>query len=220
MALLLVEAVALSATTTLDQAAARTTGVTCRRPGSRVLLVDGEAMVFRASAPGKLPEYKATFGCVRGGAAYDLGEVPKCAVSRECGGARRERLAGADVAYESLFVTGEEARWFVDVRNLRSGRLVRHVPTGVPLTARPGFFTGVGPTKEIVVKADGSVAWIAEDLERSSGELPLYFDVYASDASGTRLLASGSNVAPTSLALAGSTIYWTQEGHAFSSPLR
>ena len=60
-----------------------------------------------------------------------------------------------------------------------------------------------------------------------------YFDVYACDKSGTRLLASGTNVDPSSLALstgatgigvypssiAGSTLYWTQEGKQASSTL-
>jgi len=36
---------------------------------------------------------------------------------------------------------------------------------------------------------------------------------------GTRLLASGFDVSPSSLALAGSTIYWTQGGKPESSTL-
>jgi hypothetical protein len=81
------------------------------------------------------------------------------------------------------------------------------------------------------------VAWVAEDYERSSrvhgGTEAPFFDVYASDRTGTRLLASGTNVDPSSLALsagsfgvggllratAGSTLYWTQGGKSESALL-
>jgi hypothetical protein len=38
-------------------------------------------------------------------------------------------------------------------------------------------------------------------------------------SNGIRTLASGPTVAPSSLALAGSTLYWTQEGKPFSAVL-
>ena len=42
------------------------------------------------------------------------------------------------------------------------------------------------------------------------------YTVFALDKAGTRQLAVGSNVVPSSLALAGSTLYWAQGGQAFS----
>jgi hypothetical protein len=61
----------------------------------------------------------------------------------------------------------------------------------------------------------------------------LYFDVEAVDTSGTRLLAAGTDIDPSSLALAsggsdigghgqtveGNTVYWTEAGKVFSAPL-
>jgi hypothetical protein len=131
-------------------------------------------------------------------------------------------LAGTVVAYES-FLTADVDRWYVVIRDLRSGRVLRHLPTGALLKPSPGN-AGVGPVVALVVKPNGSVAWIARDYERSmrptaeSEELP-YYDVYAADKSGTRLLASGLDVSPSSLALGGSTLYWTQGGKAASAVL-
>ena len=131
-------------------------------------------------------------------------------------------LAGTVVAYES-FLTADVDRWYVVIRDLRSGRVLRHLPTGALLKPSPGN-AGVGPVVALVVKPNGSVAWIAEDFERSTpttstSEEVRYYDVYASDKSGTRLLASGLDVSPSSLALASSTAYWTQEGKPMSAVL-
>ena len=137
-----------------------------------------------------------------------------------------ETLNGAVVAYErfSTSINGEGAELrYVVVRDLRTGRIFRHLPTGNPLVARPNV-SGVGPLVSLVVKTNGSVAWIAEDIGRSTlsttGALEhIFYDVYASDKSGTRLLASGFDVSPSSLALAGSTVYWTQGGKPASAVL-
>jgi hypothetical protein len=150
-------------------------------------------------------------------------------------------LVGTMVAHGDTFkAEGHEDEesideWYVDVRNLRTGRVLHEVPTGTPLKPAP-HYVGVGPIVGLVLKSDGSVAWIAEDYERSSklyGAGAPYFDVYATDKTGTRLPASGTNIDPSSLALsvggigvggnrrtiAGSTLYWTQSGTTFSSTL-
>jgi len=43
--------------------------------------------------------------------------------------------------------------------------------------------------------------------------------VHAADMAGSRLLASGSDLDPTSLALAGNTLYWTEGGQPHSAQL-
>ncbi len=65
-----------------------------------------------------------------------------------------------------------------------------------------------------MVKLDGSVAWIVE-----TGEEEGRYQVHAVDKSGSRVLASGPNIDPSSLALAGSTLYWTQGDQPFSASL-
>ena len=53
----------------------------------------------------------------------------------------------------------------------------------------------------------------------ASPEVP-YFDVYAAEKYGTRLVASGLDVNNASLALAGNTLHWTQGGKPGSATLR
>jgi len=183
-----------------------------------VIAADAQATTYQASEPGKFASDLGAYGCVYGQTRLDhLGEVPECGIgAKVCGGVRRELLAGTVVAYESFFSGIEEDRWYVAVRDLRSGHLLHHVPTGTPLNRNPAF-AGVGPVVDLVVKSDGNVSWIAEDAERSSHEISTsrevpYFDVYVADKSGTRLLASGFDVSRSSLAIADSTLYWTQGG--------
>jgi hypothetical protein len=184
----------------------------------------------------------ATRGCAYGQeGSYKLGEeyVPQgTEVNRYT---REYTLAGSTVAYEEFFTTasrytreGEAVRTAlrVIVRDLRTGRVLHDVPTGAALKPKPGS-VGVGNIVALVLKSDGSVAWIAKDTERSATAKATYFDVYATDKSGTRLLAFGTNIDPSSLALsigathlgyypdalAGGTLFWTQGGQSFSTTL-
>ena len=153
-------------------------------------------------------------------------------------------MVGALIAYEYADVNSGKYpnleknidEWYIVVQSLRTGKMIHRIPTGAPLEPEP-HYVGVGPIVGLVLKSDGSVAWIAEDYERSSTphdiEAQLFFDVYATDKTGTRLLASGTSIDPSSLALSvggigvgrnrrtivGSTLYWTQGGKPFSAGL-
>jgi hypothetical protein len=140
-------------------------------------------------------------------------------------------LAGAVLAFESF---GDELRplpgvreWRIVVRSLRTGKVLHHVPTG---TANPSATVvtpdgiqnpksiGIGPVVSVVVKSDGAAAWIAEN-DTPERHDPAEYEVHALDSAGGRLLASGSDIDPHSLALAGSTLYWTQGRKPMSSRL-
>jgi hypothetical protein len=101
------------------------------------------------------------------------------------------------------------------VRDLRTGKWIHRASTGV---ARQSRFHGVGPVGALVVKADGSVAWIAE-VAGLSGRAPAEYEVHALDRSGSRLLASGTDIEPDSLTLKGSTLSWKQHEQQFSTSL-
>lgn len=207
-------------------------------PSKRVVLADAQAEVYavqngevlniRACANGQRRSVLIA-GCNREEGAAACAEEPHVT------------LAGAVVAYEEFFTTrtrytreGEAtvSSLRVIVRDLRTGRVLHAVPTGTPPTPNPGS-VGVGKIVALVLKSDGSVAWIAKDTERSAAAKAPYFDVYATDASGTRLLESGTNIDTSSLSLsvgathlgyypdsvAGSTLYWTQGGQSFSTTL-
>lgn len=228
-----------------SSAAARRTArvAQCPPAHSKVLLTDGRAQIYTVEQYVKWegvagPQrffstgHLLLRGCAHGQKrSYGLGEY--CSREAEVGTApcaEPVSLAGAMVAYGDAWVSEDRyqtsigsSEWRVIVRDLRTGRVLHDVPTGAAL--RPvREYIGVGPAVAIVVRSNGAVAWIAEDYERSSGlgtpvEVP-YFDVYAADKGGTRLLASGFDVNPSSLALAGGTLYWTQNGKPVSAVLR
>jgi hypothetical protein len=211
-------------------------------PSSHTVLADAQARVY-ATREGSL-EYLSIRGCAYGQRrSFFISACNRHESATVCADTSHVALTGVMVASENAFVVegrGEEKgidEWHVEVRNLRTGRVLHEVPTGAPLKPESRY-VGIGPIVGLVLKSDGSVAWIAEDYERSSvlGRKPFtipYYDLYAVDKSGTRLLASGTDVDPTSLSLSvgsfsvngysrivvGSTLYWTQGGKPFSATL-
>jgi hypothetical protein len=124
-------------------------------------------------------------------------------------------LTGPIVAYEAFSngANGGYSSSHVLVRDLRNGRLLHRVPTGTSSTPTPRQ-VGIGLVVAIVVKSDGGMAWMLE----VANELGKY-QVHAVDKSGSRVIASGPEIDPSSLALAGSTLYWTQGGKPLSAVL-
>lgn len=126
-------------------------------------------------------------------------------------------LASAIVAYETELSSGagelKKSERHVVVVDLRTGQVLHRVPTG--MSRYPALkITGAGEVCAIVVKRNGAVAWINDTSQRENR-----FEVHALDANGERVLAVGSNVAPESLALAGSTVYWVEGGKPMSATL-
>jgi hypothetical protein len=199
----------------------------CRSRHSNVVLADAQAEIYTAKQTefsdrhrplGQVVVYR---GCVyRGTSSFLLGEVPDAEACSSTGcplNVHGVILAKSVTAYElrSIYVqqSGEESsRWTVVVRDLRTGRTLRKLPTGERDPRNP-LNIGAGPTTTIVAKGDGSIAWIVETTMEDK------YEVHAFDKSGARVLATGPDIAPSSLALAGSTLYWTQGGRPVSVPL-
>lgn len=213
--------------------ARREQSAACPPVGGKVVVADTHATVYEAAPAGDLPEALHVFGCVRGGARrYDLGGVPACGLfepgcepgsecetGRFCGGVRGEVLAGSMVALERFKSGPEEGLWYVEVWDLRDGRLLTRAPTGIPPVVEREY-AGVGPVVGMVLRSDGGVAWIARDLWRSLVGMPSYYDVYAAEGPSVRQLAAGTDIDPSSLALAGATLYWVQDGVPVSAQLK
>jgi hypothetical protein len=184
--------------------------------GMRVLAADAQAQVF-VDVEGLFPEI---YGCIYGDKPHLLGATPECggaAAGGICTGISDVALDGTVVAYEGHGIEPAEpvhtrARPLVIVQNLRTGQTLRRLPSDV---LGPGR---AGPVMMIVVKSNGSVAWIVQDSGATTSR-PAEYEVHAADASGERVLASGPGIEPSSLALAGSTVYWMQEGHPASALL-
>jgi hypothetical protein len=190
----------------------------CGQAVSRLLLADGQAEVYEAPEELGEPTVLTVYGCAfQARRPRALGGVP---AQQNVGGPSKESgvllptLAGAVVAYaETHFSPYNVSDEYVVVCDLVTGRVVHVVPTGVAVKPVPGQ-VGIGTVVALVVKGDGSVAWIVgTDPEDGT------YQVHVVDGAGSRVLATGADIDPGSLALAGSTLYWTQGGQPRSATL-
>ena len=210
--------VAVLASSRVGVASSRHTVAPKCPPGHTHLIVaDAQAQVYLR--PKSFRQATEIFGCAYGGRrSYSLGGPTN--FDAEGGGGRAHyTLAGVILASESVSVQEFPApgrpklETYVEVENLRTGRVLHKVPTG---TNGPSSI-GLGPVTSLVLKSDGAVAWIAQN--NPIGDPATFYEVHAVDTTGERTLASGAEIAPGSLALAGSTLYWTQDGSPMSATL-
>lgn len=189
---------------------------------SHLITADTQAEVY--SVPETARHAREIRACLRATRrSYSLGNPSGCGGGGPCGGTRKAILAGPIVAYEQYDESANEAEWLVLVRDLRNGKILRKLPTGTPLRPEPTY-VGVGPVMSMVVKRDGAVAWITEDLERSRGrfdtsERRVYHEVEVADRTGTRVLAAGFRIKGSSLTLKGSTLHWRNGGKVATARL-
>jgi hypothetical protein len=103
----------------------------------------------------------------------------------------------------------------LDVRRTRDGRRIRRVRAVPAPPFMPGAFMRV---TDLVLRGDGALAWIVEirDTETAS---PRYQVRTSLRGTGSTLVAEGADIASGSLALGGSTLYWTQAGVPQSTSL-
>ncbi len=196
----------------------------CPPPHSYVLVADRTAAVFQIEDP--ITDFTREAACTRTGR--------KPFVMRECEIINCEgpsfsglALAGDILAYQRYTYTGSSkymdatpASWLVQVRDLKTHRLIHSSLTSTS-EPPPSNVIGNGPTEGIVVKRDGAVAWIAVDgwHPYSPSPPPTVYQVWKIDRTGQHLLAMGSRIAPSSIALSGNTVYWTDGGAPASAPL-
>jgi hypothetical protein len=199
----------LVATPTADAASRmHQKGLECHLPQhAHILSADSQALVYETV------ETMTSFGGVIYGCTYArkgiyrLGEpIPNIGTPKGIEGIRLETLDGPIVAYEFGFGNSNGAAYYVVVRDLRNGRLLHRVVSGPAASPR---VIGSGPITAIAIASNGDVAWIAENDDMSTREMK-YYEVHAVDRSGNRVLASGSDVKPNSLAQVGSLVYWSQ----------
>ncbi len=200
----------------------------CSLPvGANMLSANSQAQVYsrpeRAGPHGRVlwPEI---FGCTFNfRSTFSLGEISPKGGGGSGGikGIAFEVLSGPFVAYEYSVGSENFKGYHLLVMDLRTGRILRSIPSGPSITPTE---VGVGPIVSVVVKgSDGAVAWVVE----SEGRLPLGggtlsapgFTLFAFDKNGERQLAVGKDVDPSSLAIAGNTLYWTQGGVPSSTHL-
>ena len=174
-------------------AAASGGGVVCGPAKAKTLVADQAARVYSRAG--------SVYGCARGGhKSFRLGAV---ANSMSEGRAGPIALAGVDVAYGLTYFGVDTISADVVVRSLTGGAVLR----------RQSSYTGsVGPeyfetVHAIVVKPDGSVAWIASAGSIISGK-PANTEVEKSDRSSGTLLDKSRQIKVNSLRLSGSLLRW------------
>lgn len=144
------------------------------------------------------------------------------------------RFAGPYVAFVGI---AEAANTEIGVMNMRTGDIHRFhedeevTPVSLPPSECPSAVPNckaVCPVVgSLVLKRDGSLAWIAVDFPPPSqgqgvfcgGEVPPTTEVRRDDRRGLQVIGSGSGIAPRSLRLSGSTLTWKNEGSTASSNL-
>ena len=187
----------------------------CGAERGQVIAANSQALLYRAT---NFYEFSLVYGCTyKQRRSYRLGYFPSegtCS-SSGCISIQHETLSGPLVAYEFSTTGIEGGTFLIIVRDLRNGHVLHRVPTGTPRPQNASSVVGAGIATTIVLKTDGSVAWINE---RPLGEATEY-QVHALDKTGSRLLATGIDIGSHSLALSGSTLYWMQDGKPFSTRL-
>ena len=124
------------------------------------------------------------------------------------------RLAGRYIGYELAFYGRIDSRFWVRVRDLRTGRWLVHrdAVTFDPVNEDPKASSGV---TDLELTRTGAVAWIAHNPYLR----PLRLEVHKVDADGHAVLATGADIDPRSLALSDARVYWLQGGQPKTSAL-
>jgi hypothetical protein len=180
----------------------------CSSKGSRTVLATKSARIFTKRAIVR-PRYHVTrwYGCMyRYDRRFRLATVGEPGIFVTA--VRPIRLAGRFVGY-SDFYEGPAGGTLADihVRDLRSGREVFRHQAG-----EPDATDNQGPVQDLELKPNGSIAWI-EATKPVSPQTQLTYRVLERAAGGQAVtLDEGPDVAPRSLAVSASTVYWTRAG--------
>jgi hypothetical protein len=183
----------------LTPAQGRGTKPTCdTRPGT-TLAANDQARVYRVGSR----KHFTAYGChYRARRVVRLGGQVESAPPHEASGFDFV-LSGRFVAVDSVACDPAGCEGGVDVTDTKTGR-TRH---GAPVDGGTG-----GNAQRMVLKTNGSVAW----TRPFNGEL----QVVKLDADGEAVIDRGDSIDVESLALAGSTLYWTNAGVPHSATLR
>jgi hypothetical protein len=184
------------------------TDVPCGGSSARTVLENQRARVYVAG--------NFYYGCHRGRRRVELGQAggdDDCCSSGGASAATHTlRLKGRLVAFGSESVSHAYGYFLVEVIDLVTRRRVFSVPTSsLDRNSSYGFvFTrGGGPTTDLVLAADGAVAWIVNRID-APGVVP--YEVHRCDRRGCAMLSRNATIEPRSLTLKGGIIRWRQGG--------
>lgn len=179
---------------------------TCHPAHSTTLAATKSVRVFQTRGFSRDTKTHATYGCLLSAKhpyRFVVLDFPM--------GFQRITIAGHFIAYAAYSDCAADYcnPNAVMVQDLATGRR----------TFAEGTLVAVAHVRDLVLRADGAVAWIQASYD-DNGSVRPGLDVVAGGAGRTPVvLGSGEDVAPGSLALAGRTVYWTQGGQPRSGTL-
>jgi hypothetical protein len=189
-------AVAILILTAACGSASATASAQCGPSGAHTLAADSRARVY-ASGGG-------VYGCANSsGHSYLLAPNESRLGQRRVG---KVALAGVDAAYSETTYGVDTGSATVTVRRLDTGRTLRSL-AAMTQPVGPEAFESVD---SLVVKANGSVAWIvvASSIVRHSSQT----EVNRADRRGEARLDTGPGIGSSSLRLRGSELSWSAGG--------
>jgi hypothetical protein len=143
-------------------------------------------------------EYEVVYACfVRTGRTWKLGTFQSDI------GISNETIAGRFVAYQYLSCSPDCANSDVRVLDTRTGTVRRSAKAGA----------GASPMRGLVANRSGVAAW-ARHIQGGD------WQVRALTPSGEAVIDSAPAIEPTSLAFAGSRLYWLNDGSPKSAVLK
>lgn len=195
---------ALVAALSVTGQAASKGGHGCSPAHSTLLAATTKARVFQTRVM-RDTHVRATYGCLESRKRPVRFVVPDFPTGYD-----QIRLAGRFVAYVAY---SDCAADFCDPNNV----IVQDLSN-----ARRSFADGrlsVANVTSLVVRSNGAAAWIQTSFDDNGTSLPGYSVVRAAYGQAPVVLDTGTDIDPGSLALGGSTLYWTKAGAPVSAAL-
>jgi hypothetical protein len=196
--------------TSAATAAAVASAAPAASPAHR-LCGDARGKTLAHSARARVYSLNGTaYGCANpNGRAFKLGSLRSCLAGSLAG---PFAVAGRDAAYGLETCGIDSGTAVADVVNLSSGKILHSDPA-----ASQGFVEGHQDVASIVVKSDGSDAWIGQATSIISTKRAL--EVFKDDKGGPKRLDSGLSIALRSLRLHRSRVTWTHGAATRSAAL-
>lgn len=162
---------------------------------------------------------REVFACRRGARARSLGLSATCPLG--CAGIRAVQLSDRYAAWEDVTAGSRDGddHDLVRVRSLTSKAPARSIPSGGSsrVLGDPPYRSPLpGSVTDLLLRADGSVAWIAQ---AESGRTPTHSVWISAAGMPPRQLDDGPDVRAGSLAAAARRLYWTRGETAVSAPI-
>jgi hypothetical protein len=184
--------------------AAARPAASCDARGGTTVQANAQARVFRKVAKRGFRTYVCYRATRRVTSLGDYAEFAASTIVNDV------RLAGRFVAdWTESYGKGGDPSVLVVVWDARTGRSQFHAPLSTPQASADGR-----KVTSLIVTATGTAAWIA-----GGTTAPATYEVHVAAGATDRVLATGGDIDPISLAAANTALYWMQGGQPMAAAL-